>query len=384
MDDSCSSSLGEMRILLIDPEEAWAGGEQQVEYLARGLRARGLDVEVAASPNGELFRRLQAEFPIWALRMQNDLAVRKVFSLARYCRERRIDVVDAHTARGHSLGFALRLFASTPRLVVHRHIDLPPKPTNRFIYRSRRVDRFIAISSKVRDVLLSSGVPADRISLIRSTVDAAPFRNLDRSREHAETASRLGVGADRALIGSIAQLAPYKGHAVLLEALSILRKQGQGFHCVIAGEGRLRAQLDSRIAELKLTDSVTMLGFRRDVPRLMAGLDIFVMPSITEGLGLAILEAFHAGTPVVASNTGGIPELVEHDVTGLLSPPGDATALADNLKRLLLDPDLRQRLATNGRRLACERYRLDDMIDATLGVYRDVLNDRAAGDVESR
>ena len=364
-----------MRVLLTDPEEVWAGGELQVELLALGLRERKVEVHMAASPTGELCRRLGGVLPILPLRMRNDLDLLPAFSVASYCREREIDVIDAHTSRAHAIGLALRLMIPRLRLVVHRHIDLSPRKGmgNRLLYLSRRVDHFVAISNKVREVLESFGVPAERITVVRSTVDPAPFERLDRRAARLKLVAELGHGRECPLIGSVAQLSPYKGHAVLLDALATLREELPQFHCVIAGEGKLRSRLESRAAELGLTKQVTFLGFRRDVPELMASFDVLAMPSLTEGLGLAILEAFLAGTVVVASATGGIPELVKDGVTGLLSPPGDARALAMNLKTALSQPDLRERLALSARSLAFEQKSPAKMVDATLEIYRQVM-----------
>ena len=378
-----------MRVLLIDPEASWAGGEVQVELIALGLRARNVEVHVAASPGGELYRRLAGALPVVPLRMRNDLDLWPAFSLARYCRARQIDVIDAHTSRAHAIGFALRLLLPRLRLVVHRHIDLVPRKgwANRLLYLSRRVDHIVAISGKVRAALESFGVRAERITVVRSAVDPALFARLDRGAARSKLIAELGLGSACWLIGSVAQLSPYKGHAVLFEALAILRQELPSFHCVIAGAGKLRSHLEAYAAELGLAQQVTFLGFRRDVPELMAALDVFAMPSLTEGLGLAILEAFHAGTVVIASATGGIPEIVRDGVTGLLSPPGDARALAVNLKKVLGQPRLREQLAFRAQSMALEQNVLAEMVDATLAVYRQVMGVNrasAAGRYEDR
>lgn len=361
-----------MRVLLIDPERTWAGAEQQVLLLAQGLKRRGVDIHLAVDPAGELRTRVGGFVPVAPLPMRNDLEVFKAFRLARYCVRNGITVVNAHTARAHAAGFVVKYLVPAIRLVVHRHIDLPPKstPFNRLLYLSPRIDRFVAISEKVRDVLREYGVHSDKITVVHSTVDPAPFENSNHVTSRAALCSSLGISTDTLLIGVVAQIAAYKDHLMLLDALDMLRRKGLLFHCVMAGEGKARPAVESRINQLGLSSLVSLLGFRDDIPDLIAGFDVFVMPSRTEGLGMAVLEAFYTGVCVVATTAGGIPEIVNHETTGLTSPPGDATAFARNLERALLDPALRQRLARKALEFARLSYSLDSMIDRNLAVFR--------------
>ena len=364
-----------MRAMIIDPDRSWAGGEAQVLLLAHGLIRRGVEVHLAIDPRGELHARTGGSFPIASVAMRNDLQVIRAPAIARYCVRNRIDLIDAHTAHAHALGFVVKLLLPAIRLVVHRHIDLPPKDTyfNRRLYLSPRVDRFVAISSNVAKVLCAYGVADNRISLQHSTVDPAPLAGLDHDACRTALRSSLGIDPATPLIGVIAQLAPYKDHLMLLDALAMLKRENFRLHCIVAGEGRSRSAVESRISELGLSDSVSMLGFRRDVPELLAGLDLLAMPSRTEGLGIAVLEAFHSGVCVVATDAGGLAEIVIEGETGLSSPAGDADAFAANLKRALIDSRLRNSLAHNARKFAQENYSLDAMIDGNLTLYREVL-----------
>lgn len=367
-----------MRVLLLDCEETWAGGERQVELLVHGLLNQGTEVHLAASPRGPLARRLEGLAPILPLSMHGDIdLVHALPSVVAYLRRHRIQVMDSHTAHTHALAFFVRTLAPRVSLVVHRHVDLLPKATliNRAFYLTGRVSRFVAVSKKISAVLREYGVPEARISLVRSAVDGALFSAVDRFQARSRMARRLGIAGRCPLVGAVGQLASYKDHLMLLTALRILRDQAVEFHCVIAGEGKLQSDLDSRITELGLRSTVTLLGFCDNVPELMSALDILAMPSRTEGLGLAVLEAFHARTAVVATAAGGIPEMVVHGRTGLLSPPGDAPAFAANLATAIFHPEMRRAWSAEALQLAGREFSLPSMIEGNLAVYRDVAPD---------
>jgi glycosyltransferase involved in cell wall biosynthesis len=155
---------------------------------------------------------------------------------------------------------------------------------------------------------------------------------------------------------------PVKDHENLLNAAAILRQQGVGFTTLIAGEGPLRASLESQIAARQLTAHVRLLGQRTDIERLFAALDVFVLPSKSEGMSNTILEAMASGTPVVASRVGGADELVDHGRTGLLVPPENSDALAAALMRLLQAPALRRQMGCAGRNKAETEFSLPRML----------------------
>ncbi len=153
---------------------------------------------------------------------------------------------------------------------------------------------------------------------------------------------------------SVGRLHPQKGHAVLLDALAQLRAQGPEASLLIVGEGSIQGQLKERIRRLGLSAVVRLGGRREDIRDLLRSADLFVFPSLYEAVGIALLEAMACGRPVVASDTGGIPEIVEHGTSGMLVPPGDSARLADSLGMLLKDPGRRQRLGDTARARALQ------------------------------
>jgi glycosyltransferase involved in cell wall biosynthesis len=181
----------------------------------------------------------------------------------------------------------------------------------------------------------------------------------------------LGVRADDVLMLAVGNLYPVKGHPVLLDALQRVATRAPGpWRLVVAGRGRNKAALEERARELGLAEHVQFLGHRDDVPDLLAAADVFVMPSLREGLPLAILEAMFAGKAIVASGVGGIPEAITPGEHGLLVPPGDPVPLAEALLTVLSDASLRHRLGDAARRRADVEFRVGHMADRYERVYR--------------
>src|SRR5881628_2741195 len=314
-----------MRVLHVDPERAWGGGEVQVLALVRELALRGHDSTVAAHPGGPLARAAAAAGArVVPLAIANHFDLRAALVLRRLAPG--FDVVHFHTARAHALAPLSR--GRGARLVVTRRMDYVPAggPYVRFLY-NRAVDAVIAISEGVRAALVRVGVRTERIRVVPSGIDAP------------------------------ALAAPPQAGA------AVRREWG------LCGEGR-QAEALARAAAA-LDGAVEMVGFRRDVAACLAAADVVALPSLQEGLGVAALEAMAAGRPVVASRVGGLTEAVVHEETGLLVPPGDPTALATALVRLARDPGLRARLGAAGRARVLARYTAARMAEGTLACYED-------------
>ncbi len=230
-------------------------------------------------------------------------------------------------------------------------------------------DHFIAVSESVAADLIRRGVPRRKIHVVYNGV-AEP----SRLPEPAAARRDLGL-APGPTVGTVARLHAVKGVRYLLQAAAILQRRGVACQVVVVGDGPERGALEREGRELGLAPPARFLGFRERPVELLPALDVFVLPSLMEGMGLAVLEAMLAGLPVVASRVGGVRELVAEGETGLLVPPADPQSLADALMRLLGDPDLARRLGEAGR----ERYRRDFALESfargTEAVYDAVLEE---------
>jgi len=230
-------------------------------------------------------------------------------------------------------------------------------------------DRVIAISEAVRDHLINDfNVEKDRIELIHNGVDISRFEREFSNNDLLETRHRFNLG-DGPVIGAIGRLSPVKGLDELVRASSRIKD----VRLLIVGDGPEKEKLTELTGELGIKERVRFMKSDPDTPRLLSIMDVFVFPSVQEGLGLSLIEALASGKAVVATDVGGIGSLVKHDETGLLVKRGDSTQLADTIKRLLNDKNLRERLGSNGRALAKTEYSLDKMADKTEKLYKALL-----------
>jgi glycosyltransferase involved in cell wall biosynthesis len=368
--------LGAVRVLHIDTEMTWRGGENQLRLLVEGLARRGgFETHLALRPGSAALQRLGGHAPTLALPMRGGFDPAAALKLRAYCRRHAIDVIDAHTANAHALSLLAKSVGKGPRLVVHRRVDNVPRASlvNRRKYLSPSVDRYVAISGAIRDVLVRYGVPTARVEVVRSAIDGSAYATLDRAAERAALARAFGVDPALPLLGNASALSPQKGYETLLGALARLKERGVAYHAFVAGDGELRDELERRRIRLGLEHHVTFLGFVADVPRLLSALDVLAMPSNWEGLGTLLLEATSAGLAIAATRVGGIPEVVAHEETGLLSAAGDVEAHAENLARLCADAALRARLNAAARERVTREFSVASMVSGNAAVYRAVV-----------
>ena len=358
-----------LRILHIDPERQWGGGEEQVLGLARHLKNMGHAVGVAAHPGGPLWRAVTA-----AGVEARPLVVRNTFDLKAASALRQLatgaDVVHFHTARAHAL--ALWLGRKTARRVVTRRMDYRPgpRPYVRLLY-NRCVDKVVAISRAIRDVLVTAGVGPDRISVIRSGVEVARFVSAAKMRAEARR-QEWGAGLTEPVVVVVGALVRRKGHEVLLEAARLLASRGFRVRYGFCGDGEYREGLQRHVEDLGLGEFVRFMGWRNDVARVLAGADVAVVPSLKEGLGVAALEAMAAALPVIASRIGGLAEVVWEGETGWLVPPGDPAMLAQALEHAIRDPALARRYGLAGQDRARTEFTMERMAAKNEELYREL------------
>ena len=357
-----------LKILHIDPERNWGGGEAQVLGLLSYLVERGHRNDLLTHPGGRLFQKSQRlEVETMPLVIRNDLDLCPVPKLRRLIRGRDYDIVHLHTKRAHALSLWLSHSAPRPKYVVTRRMDYPESKGwyTRCLY-NRKVDGVIAISARIAELLLEAGVERERIRLIRSGTDPGPFDRAVRTRE---------LYPERMVVGVAAVLEERKGHRFLLEAAGRLKARGYRIDYRIAGEGSLKKTLDQTALQLGLEEDVKLLGFVSNMPGFLADVDIVVLPSLFEGLGGSVLEAMAAGKAVIASRVGGLPELVVDGTTGFLVKPGDVEGLANAIAKLAGDRVRIREMGQKGKeRLLNQEFTLERMARENEEYYYDLLD----------
>jgi glycosyltransferase involved in cell wall biosynthesis len=286
----------------------------------------------------------------------------------------RPDVVHAHDPHGVAMA-ALALSMSgarTPRplppLVAARRVDFHIKGNALSRWKYRQVDCFICASDAIRRMLTADGVPESRAVTVHEGIDLGRVDAAPKADLHAE----LWLPHQAPIVGNVAALVPHKGQRHLIEAAAIVIKKLPDVRFVIAGEGELRPVLERQIKEHRLEKHVFLAGFRPDILSVHKAFDLFVMSSVTEGLGTSLLDAMACGTPIVATTAGGMPEVVADGRTGLLVPVRDHEAMAGAIVRLLRDEALRARMGAAGEARVRERFSAERMVQDTLAVYERV------------
>ncbi|HEX7174714.1 MAG TPA: glycosyltransferase [Pyrinomonadaceae bacterium] len=372
-----------MRILQISSARTLGGGERHFADLANGLARRGHEVYAALAPGSPLrdeLRDLPAD-NVLTLSLRNALDLKSASGLARLARERRVELIHAHVARDYTLAAFAARRARGARFVVTRHVLFPLGHAHRIVL--ARAARVIAVSEAVARTLRARGVfPEHKIRVVQNGIDIERLERAASKLDCGTYRRELGVRAPQ-MVGSVGELSEVKGQADLVRAaVAVLREMGNAVEFVIVGEdasrgGGNRAKLEASISELGVGGHVRLAGRRGDVAEFMSCLDVFVNTSRSESFGLATVEAMACGAAVVATATDGSRELIEDGVTGLLTPVGDAGALAAAVLRLLRDESLRASLGDRARRLARERWSVERMIDETERVYLEALSQDA-------
>lgn len=358
--------------LHIDTARTWRGGQNQVLLTVNGLRGLGHRAAIVAHPDGELRKRVKEGLELIPIASRSEIDLAAGWRLARVIRTLRPDVIHAHDPHGIAMAsFALAVESGAthggrgPLLVAARRVDFHLKGNAFSRWKYRQVDCFIAASEAIRQMLLHDGVPEARTVTVHEGVDvehvmAAPPVNVHEA---------LFLPHHAPLVGNVAALVPHKGQRHLVDAAHLVVQHQPDARFVIFGEGELREPLERQVKEQRLQKHVLLPGFRTDILGCIKDFDVFVMSSVTEGLGTSLLDAMACRKAIVATRTGGMPEVVEDGVNGLLVEPRDHHQLSDAISRLLADQALRERLADAGFARVRERFTVERMVAETAAVY---------------
>lgn len=350
-----------LRILHLDSGASWRGGQRQVLLLALGLRDRGHEPFLIGSPGSPLVEKARAQgLAVAAIPMAADWDVRAARRIRARMRAWGVDIVHAHDARSHALAMIALLGRNGMPLIVTRRVPFSPRSV-RVKYGSR-VSRFIAISRAVRDAMVAGGIDRSRISVVHSGI---------ATRFGAVTArdwrSELGWDKGTVIAGIVGAMTPEKGVDMLASIGSAMPANTRKHVRVILLGGTQGAVHEAGGL------IVHSAGFVSDIDPAMQGLDMVWHPSRAEGLGTSVIDAMSLGVPPIAFATGGLPEVIEHDVSGILVPPGDVSAFATAAARLTEDSALRQQLA-RGALSRAKTFDAAEMTKGTEAVYNEVLS----------
>lgn len=383
-----------VRVLRVIARLNVGGPALHVTYLSKGLQERGYATTLVAGDvaRGEASMSFVAEragvdvisLPGLSRELSPLRDLVATVRLAGLIRRLRPDILHTHTAKAGAVGRAAALLAgrARPQVVVHTfHGHVLRGYFGRagsLLFRvietllARTSDALVAVSPEVRDDLVRLRVaPARKFTVVRLGIDLEP--RVRHDDDPAEIRRRLGIEPSRFVVGWFGRMTAVKRTEDLLDALSALRERGVDALLLLVGDGSDRARLEELAHGRGLAKSVLFLGYQEDVGRWYAACDAVVLTSANEGTPVTLIEALAAGRPVVATNVGGVADVVEDGVSGLLVRPRDTHAIAERLALLAADPARRAAMGAHGRRRALERYAVSRLVDDIDALYRSLL-----------
>jgi glycosyltransferase involved in cell wall biosynthesis len=358
-----------LRIVHTESSLGWGGQEIRILSESQGLMRRGHEVKLLCAPQS----RIRAESPNWgvpAIALPIDrkrpvgLGALYTWFGANLC-----DIVNTHSSTDSWLTAAALIALGRPvRMVRTRHISAPVSrgPLSRWLYMRAAAHVVTTGEALKRELVERNGYRANRIESVPTGIDAGRFRPGERAAMRA----KFGLPPQQTLVGIVATLRSWKGHAYLLDAMTRLPEQ---IELVIVGDGPQREALEKKVVQLGLRGRVRMQGQQADVLPWLRALDIFALPSYAnEGVPQALVQAMLVELPCVTTAVGGIPEIAEHERTALLVPPKDAAALAAAIERLAGNEGLRRELGEAARKRCVEGYSYERMLERMETIYRNV------------
>jgi L-malate glycosyltransferase len=345
-----------LSILFIDTERVWRGGQNQLFTLIKGLHERGHKIHLACEPHTLLeTRSREMKIAIHPIKVRSELGLLSLLRLIFILRKIRPQILAFNTPKAIFIGTLASWFVPVDARIIFRRVSFPLRKScfARFKY-TWKIDCIVAISESIRSQLQIGGVPASIIRIIYEGMDLSSYpkdpARLPRSSE-APT-----------VIGTVAHLSHEKGLNFLIEAASLIPNAREKLRFVIVGNGDCLPELKALAHTKGLSDIFQFVGFHTNISQYMNAFDIFALPSLSEGLSSAILEAMAASLPIVATKAGGIPELVQNGDNGLLVEPADPSALARAIQHLADNPEISRNMGLRGRARMEEKFTLERKI----------------------
>lgn len=364
-----------MRILHVSSPLTWRGGEQQITYLVEELRKRDTEQWIL-SPYGSALSEYGKSYN-WDMleyRKAGGIDPGLAQQIARIAKEKQIDIIHCHDAHAHAGAvLASALFGNKAPVVLSRRVDFPIGKGffSRWKYNHRSIKAILCVSEAILKMIESD---IHNKNILLQTVHSGIDTEVKGDGEKGRLRKVLGLSPDVTIVGNVAALAPHKDHYTFIDT-ALHFKDEPGLAFVIIGSGPLNEEIHQYAKDKKATN-VYFAGFHKNISEWWPDLDVFLFTSKTEGLGTSVLDALRYGIPVVSTNAGGIPEIISHGESGLLSEVGDSASLAEGVRAILNDVPLRSRLIAGGYQ-KLRHFTKAATAEKTLAVYREVCGSKS-------
>ncbi|MFQ5753426.1 MAG: glycosyltransferase [bacterium] len=383
--DEFSSMNHRQRINILHLVNGFAigGAESKLLELVRCTDKKNYRLVVCSVGQGgplqKEFEKLGVKVIVFRKKFSFDFSL--VFKVARLIREERIDIVQTTLLYADLIGALAAKVAGVPiviswETVSHGQNDcLRVNLRHKIAYRfaMKFVEKIVAVSDETRESIIENrGIQPSKLITIHYGVDLVRYNGANGFKKRKE----IGISDGEPVVGIVARLEEVKGHRYFIQAISQLIEGFPNMKCVLIGDGTLRKSLELQVENLNLKSNFCFLGFRKDVNSWLNAIDIFVLPSLSEGLPNVILEAMACKKPVVATAVGGIPEAIIDGVTGSLVPPQDSNALAQAIGRLLKNRKLAEEMGKKSRLRVEEKFSLQHEVSEFEKLYKSCFSEQ--------
>ncbi|MGM0579326.1 MAG: glycosyltransferase [Bacteroidota bacterium] len=365
-----------MKILHLSSETSWRGGEQQIAYLIEQLDVLGIKPLVACKPDS-VFESFCIEkgWEHYPLDMKNSTDIKSGLRLKKLCKKLSVDIVHAHSSHSHGTTYLAYLLGNQTSVILTRRVDFELK--NNFISRHKytfpKIKKIVCVSDAIKNIVLKTVKDQDKCTTIYSSINHQKFEPyLEKEYLH----KKYELAQDITLIGNTSAIAPHKDYFTFVDSAHYyITNYDQKVKFFIIGKGELENEIKAYVKKLGVEDYFIFTGFVTNIEEVLPSLDIFLMSSKTEGLGTSVIDAFASKVPVVATNAGGIPELVKDQETGLIAEVGDFKDLANNLYKLKKDKKLQVQLINNAYEYSL-KFNTKAMAEKYLNLYQEIQSEK--------
>jgi len=357
-----------MKILLVDLEPAWRGGQNQALLILKGLVAHGHEAELVAAEGSALGERAAAAgIPVHSV-SRGILRIPAARKIRKLLKSGHIDIVHANEAHAVSAAW-LAGAHHYAQFVISRRVGYPIGKDAIAQRRYQSAARIVANSNWVAEQAAVSGAPREKLTVVHEGAEIPPRLNRD---QRAEARARWGIATGQPLLGCVGVLLPDKGQEWLIRALAELRKEFPAAKLLLAGDGPCRHELGTLARELGLKEAVIFAGFVKDVETVYAALDVFLLPSFFEALNNSLLAAMAYEVPSIAFRRGALGEIIEDGKSGLMVSGPDVNEICEAAARILRDREFATKLGEEGRRRVETNFPATRMVEGMIRVYEEV------------
>jgi len=363
-----------MKILHFSSAKTWRGGEQQIAYLIEELDQLEVEQWVFCRKNSALADYCLLN-NITYLTYRRGFSVNPAiaFRLKKINSQLKIDLVHLHDAHSHTFAYISALLGNPTPCILSRRVDFPVQDSALSLkkYNHPCIKKILSVSQKVQEVLSPAIRDKHKLQVVHSGIDLTRFSDADTGILRKE----FQLAKNTHLIANVAAIAPHKDYFTFVDTAAILLKQRSDLTFLIIGaDGGEAAKIEQYIQEKQLGGHFIFTGFRNDIPAILPEITVFLFTSKEEGLGTSLLDALAASVPVVATNAGGIPEIIQHKKNGLLAPIGNAPQLAKQVQTILAHPNIAANLIKQGKEIV-QQFSKKETARKTLAVYQEILSD---------